>query len=306
MSMNLSGGVTLSALARAYGGEAYAGGRRAVVPAPGHSAADRSASLWLRDGRVIVKSFGGADWREVLDDLRERGWIDAENRLLDGSGAPGSPAVDRPVEVSRTERVAAAARLWAGASAIEAGSVAARHLARRGVDVAVADTDALRTLAAAPAAVYRDAGPYRPALLAAVRTAAGDLTAVEITYLDAAGRRSGLARPPRKVVGVMPPGCAVRLCDVFDDMVVGEGVFTTLSAMRRFGRPGWALLSTSNLRRWRAPAGVRRVLIAADRGTDGERSAGKLWCNLQAAGVEVRIALPPEGIGDWNDLDQEG
>jgi hypothetical protein len=306
MAVQLRGGATLSALARAFGGDAYAGGRRAVVPAPGHSAGDRSASLWLRNGRVIVKSFGGADWREVLDDLRDRGWIDAENRLLDGAGAPCSPVVDRAVAVSRAERVAVAGRLWDAAGPIPDQSAAARHLARRGVAGALDGAGALRMLAAAPAAVYRDAGPYRPALLAAVRTASGDLTAVEITYLDAAGRRSALARTPRKVVGVMPAGCAVRLCDVFDDMVVAEGVFTTLSAMRRFGWPGWALLSTANLRRWRAPHGVRRVLIAADRGTDGERSAGRLRVSLQAAGVEVRVALPPEGFGDWNDLDQEG
>lgn len=305
MSAQLRGGATLSALARAFGGDAYAGGRRAVVPAPGHSARDRSASLWLRDGRVIVKSFGGADWREVLDELRDRGWIDAENRLLDGAGAPCSPVVDRAVEVSRAERIAVARRLWNAAGPITNRSAAARHLARRGVDGARVGACVLRTIAGAPAAVYRDAGPYRPALVAAVRTASGDLTAVEITYLDAAGRRSALARPPRKVVGVLPPGCAVRLSDVAVEMVVAEGVFTTLSAMRRFGLPGWALLSTANLRRWRAPSGVERVLIAADHGIDGERAAGKLRAVLQAAGVEVRVALPPVGFGDWNDLDRK-
>ena len=53
-------------------------------------------------------------------------------------------------------------------------------------------------------------------------------------------------------------------------MLVGEGVFTTLSATERFGLPGWALLSTRNLRAWSPPEGVRSILIAADRGKDGE------------------------------------
>lgn len=296
---------SLSALARALGGDCYAGGRRALLPAPGHSAADRSISLLLVDGRVLAHSFGGGDWREALDDLRARGWIDGDNRLLagDGGGAPAGPA---PLaEASRADRVRVAARLWDAGAPIGAESPAALHLARRAVAPGLASPAALRAHPAAPASAYRDRGPRRPALMAAVRDAGGDLTAVEITYLDGMGRRSATARPPRKVVGVLPPGCAVRLADAAPEMVVGEGVFTTLSAMRRFGRPGWALLSTGNLRRWAPPPGVRRVLVAGDRGADGERSALALQRALRRAGVEASVALPPEGFGDWNDLAQE-
>jgi hypothetical protein len=88
------------------------------------------------------------------------------------------------------------------------------------------------------------------------------------------------------------------------EMVVGEGLFTTLSAMRRFALPGWALLSTSNLRRWTPPSGVERLLIAGDRGPDGERSALALCSASRARGVCAEIALPPVGFGDWNDLDR--
>lgn len=297
-------GASLAPLVRALGGDLYAGGRRALVPAPGHSPADRSVSLLLRDGRVVAHGFGGADWREALDDLRARGWIDAENRLLEG-GTPVSDRGGRPAGPLRAERVAAARRLWDSAGPLTAGSPAARHVRARGVDLAHAAGGALRAHAAAPAWAYRDGGPRRPALLAAVMDPAGALTAVEITYLDGAGRRSRLARPARKLVGVLPPGSAVRLAPSAATMLVGEGVFTTFSAMRRFGRPGWALLSTSNLRRWSSPAGVRRVLIAADRGADGERSAEVLRAALARSGVTARVALPPEGHGDWNDLDQE-
>ena len=219
---------TLAALVRALGGDLYAGGRRALVPAPGHSAEDRSVSLLLEDGRVIAHAFGGADWKAVLDDLRAQGWIDAENRLLDG-GAPVSRAAGPTLEATRAERIAAAARLWAEAGPIGAGAPAALHAALRGVDLELADADALRAHSAAPAWVYRGRGPRRPALLAAVRDPAGDLTAVEVTYLDRFGRRSTLAKPPRKVVGVLPAGSAVRLCAAAEAMCVGEGVFTTIA-----------------------------------------------------------------------------
>src|SRR5690606_40316608 len=88
-----------------------------------------------------------------------------------------------------------------------------------------------------------------------------------------------------------------------DEMVVGEGVATTLSAMARFERPGWALLSAGNLARWSPPAGVRRLLIAGDRGRTGEAAAAALWERLRATGTAAEVRLPPEPFGDWNDAE---
>ena len=300
MSAPPPGSVGLRALARALRGEAYAGGRRALIPAPGHSTTDRSISLWLRDGRVLAHSFGHADWREVLDELRALGWIDEDNRLC-GGGAPVAQTPDRDAP-TRAERVGVARRLWERAGPITGTNAAARHGHRRGVDFRLDVCGALRTCEATPLAVYADRGPRLAALLAAVTGPDGELTAVEITYLTARGERSRRARPPRKIAGVIPAGSAVRFTPLSEAMLVAEGVFTTLAAMARFGLPGWALLSTSNLRRWRPPAGVRRLLIAADRGPDGESSAGTLRAAAAAVGVEAEIVLPPVGAGDWRDV----
>jgi hypothetical protein len=46
---------------------------------------------------------------------------------------------------------------------------------------------------------------------------------------------------------------------------------------------------------------VRRVLIAADRGADGEASAATLRRVLAGLGVEAEIRCPPPPFGDWND-----
>lgn len=291
---------SLTALARALGGEAYAGGRRAAIPAPGHSAADRSVSLRLSDGRLLVHSFGGADWREVLDVLRAGGWIDLNNRLRDGHG---SASPDVQPEPTRHERRRAAASLWRAAGPLGTETPAARYCRLRAIDPGDAD-GALRSHAAAPLSIYRDRGPRLPALIAGVAGPNGGLTAAEVTYLDARGRPSRRAHPVRKIVGIIPPGSAVRLSGSAGEMLVAEGVFSTLSAARRFGLPGWALLSTSNLRRWSAPEGVRRVLIAGDRGADGERSASALRARLRHAGLAAEVVLPPAGAGDWNDLDR--
>ena len=293
--------MSLAPLVRLLGGELYDHGRRASVPGPGHSAHDRSVSLWLQDGRVVVHSFGRSTWREVLDDLRRRG-------LVDGSGRPASSVAVlgrcAPVRPDAGERVRMARGLWDEAAPLTR-QVSLLHVRRRAIRRPGPVSPALRHHPGAPSAVYAGLGLRRPALLAAVSDRRGALCAVELTYLDPNGDPAHGVRIPRKVIGALPTACAVRLDPAAEELLVGEGVFTTLSASTRFALPGWALLSTRNLRTWSAPEGVRSVLIAADRGAEGERSAAMLAARLGAEGVRTRVALPPQPAGDWNDLDTQ-
>ncbi len=292
--------MTLRAIVAACGGELYAGGRRANIPAPGHSRADRSVSLLLTQGRVLIHCFGSATWQEVFQALRARG-------LVDAAGAPTcrtASAVSIVESPSARVRRAAAEALWTAGRTVSAGTPAAAYGRRRGVARPMATIAALRSHCAVPLSVYRPTAMTQPALLAAVFDAAAALTAVEITYLEPSGRRASRLRIPRKTVGVLPPGSAVRLDPAATELLVAEGVFTALSAGERFGLPAWALLSTSNLRRWTPPPKVRSVLIAADRGRDGEASAAVLAASLARLGVRTAIRLPPTGYGDWNDWAQ--
>lgn len=292
--------MSLLPIVRALGGVLYDRGSRAVVPGPGHSAGDRSVSLWLSDGRLIVHSFGRSTWREVLDELRGRGFIDAHGRPAAGTGKswaqkpPASPAI----------RSAVARRIWSEAQPLVRQPSMA-YVRNRLIDRSPPVSAALRHHPALQQAVYADRGRRRPALLAAITAPDGEICAVEATYLELAGRRASDLLLSRKVIGALPSGCAVRLDSPGPDFLVGEGVFTTLSASRRFGLPGWALLSTCNLRAWSAPSGVRRVLIAGDRGDDGERSAEQLRHRLVASGVAASIRWPPPPAGDWNEAEAE-
>lgn len=288
--------MSLNAIVQAIGGDLYEHGRRALVPGPGHSRHDRSVSLLLSEGRVVVHSFGRSTWREVMDELRRRGLVDRDGRPASGAGAGWSRLEAR----SAISRVQAASRLWSEAAPLERRHALA-PVRLRGVERPAPVSRALRRHPGAPLAVYTERGPRRPALLAAVSDAAGALCAVEVTYLDPSGARATALPISRKVVGVLPPSCAVRLDPPAPELLVAEGVFTTLSASARFGLPAWALLSTRNLRTWEAPSGVRRVLIAGDRGLDGERSARLLRRRLVLAGVKAQVAWPPEPFGDWND-----
>ncbi|WP_374469643.1 toprim domain-containing protein [Phenylobacterium sp.] len=281
--------MSLAHIVRVLGGDLWDGGRRANVPGPGHGPADRSASLLLVDGRVIAHSFAGQDWREILQDLRRRGLINAAGRPGGGETTTTSPPL------SLRERLARARALWAEGVEL-GGTPAARHLQRRAV---TGGGPALRAHPAVAAAVYADQGPCRPALLAGVRAPDGAICAVEVTYLAANGLTARV-RSPRKTIGVLPPGCAVRLDDAASELVVGEGVFTCLSAAEHLQRPAWALLSAGGLSRWSPPPSVRRVLVAADRDRTGLRAARRLAVRLRACGLAVALRLPPRGFSDWN------
>lgn len=287
--------MTLKTIVERLGGDLYDGGRRASIPAPGHSAADRSVSLLLAEGRILIHCFGAADWRVVRDQLLGLGLLDAPP-----TDAWANPAAPRPGTGSERQRLEAARRIWDQGRPL-ARTLSARHCRLRGIDGPLPSADAMRHGPETPLAVYREDAASQPALLAALRDPAGELAAVEITYLAPNGHRAARMRLSRKLVGVVPPGSAVRLAPAAAHMLVAEGVFTTLSACRRFDLPGWALTSAGNLRRWRAPLGVRRVTIAADRGPAGEAAAENLRQALSADGVDAVVHLPPPPFGDWNE-----
>lgn len=286
--------MSLRQIVATLGGELYQNGLRANVPAPGHGKGDRSVSLLLTAGRVVIHTFGAADWREVRDDLRRRGLVDHSGRVLGGVTSSDAPVIHHP------RRRAVAGALWQAGLRPAPNGVVPRHLTGRGVTWR-ADLDDLLEHPSAPFSVYRPGGRAGRAMMAGIRAPSGDLTAVELTYLSPNGLAATGLRVPRKTVGQVPPGSAVRLCAPAARMLVGEGVVTTLSAMMRFELPGWALLSAGNLSRWQAPDSVAAVVIAGDRGAAGERAAMRLARRLENDGVKASLAYPPVPWGDWNE-----
>ena len=288
-------------IVRALGGDLYAGGRRANVPYPGHSRADRSLSILADHGRVVVSCFGAGDWKEALGHLRDVGLIDRDNRIT-GAGPPMLSPL--PFVPSSREKTAVASRIWKAGRAVD-GTLAETHLRLRHIRGDLPGPRVARFNPVVPACAYRteDWIATRPALVVAVRDADGAFTGVEATYLRANGRRADELRIPRKHIGAVPAGCAVRIDPAAADMLVAEGFVTALSARARFALPTWALISTRNLRAWSAPRDVRSVLVAGDNGADGRRSASVLAHRLEAQGVRARLAFPDEQWGDWNEAD---
>lgn len=286
---------SLEPIVTALGGTLYDGGRRALVPGPGHSPADRSVSLSLtREGRILIHCFSpGDDWRSVRDHLRARG-------LLKGAGPLVRSHDAAPVGRARARSVDRSARArgwWDEGEALE-GTPAERYLRRRGVTRALA-SPALRFH---PAATSLEDRFRRPALLAAITDACGRVQGVQILLVDRFGAKAAVATP-RRIVGALLGG-AVRLDAPVDGaLLVAEGVETALSASQMLQAPAWAALSVWNLAHLRAPHPLHRLIIAADNGAPGRDGASALALSLRAerADMTVDIAPPPAPFGDWND-----
>ncbi|KAF0174909.1 MAG: virulence-associated protein E [Caulobacteraceae bacterium] len=293
---------TLARIVAACGGSLYDAGRRALIPGPGHAPEDRSVSLFCADdGRILIHCFGPRDdWRTVRDMLALAG-------LLDGRGfepAPTRARAARPfvAQPSAEERSARARRIW-GAGVAVAGSLAERYLAARGVRASASADSALRFHAAMTSL---DDRRRRPALLSAITDPAGVVQGVEATLLarDGASARKADIATPRRVIGRLLGG-AVRLQAPSETLLIAEGVESALSAAHALGAPAWAALSAANLARFAPPAGVRRLIIAADADAAGLHAATILAERRRHEVDAVKITTPPEGFNDWNDWVRE-
>jgi len=285
----------LERIVAACGGILLDGGARALIPGPNHSHKDRSVSLAeTEEGRILIHCFSPKDdWRDVRRALADLGLLDDEP-LANRRGARLSPAkvVVQPLD---EERVARAGRIWAESSALK-HSVAEAYLRRRAVPPGLGESAALRLH---PRMTSLDDRFKRPALVAAITDAQGALQGVQVTLLSAHGTAKAAVATPRRVIGKLMGG-VVRLADAEDELAVGEGVETMLTASDVFGVPAWAALSADNLSRLTISHALRRLIIAADNDRAGMRAAEALRARMTSSTI-VEIEVAPPGFNDWND-----
>jgi putative DNA primase/helicase len=288
----LSQGSALRDIVARLGGDLYAGGSRALVPGPLHSRADRSLSLFLSGSRVVWHSFAEDPARAVFDHLGiER-------------AAPATPAqrhkAAREHQEAERKRAAEAMRfcaaVWAETQPAD-GSLVACYLAEaRGLPGVIPAT--LRFHPAAPLTYART--QRAPAMVGLVSGVDGRSVGLHVTALKPDG--SDKAWPDhrsRRMFGSVKGG-SIRLADVGDgrELAVGEGIESSLSYATLTGVPTWAALSTSGLRAFFAPGGLKRLIVAADNdqaGLDAARALG------ERASARCEVVIAPSAAPDWND-----
>ncbi|MBI1292773.1 virulence-associated protein E [bacterium] len=285
----------LERIVAACGGILLDGGARALIPGPNHSHKDRSVSLRLtEEGRILIHCFSPKDdWRDVRRALADLGLLDEEPRAGEPSARASPPkVVAQPLD---EERVARAGRLWEEGTPLK-HSVAEAYLRKRAVPAGLWKSAALRFH---PRMTSLDDRAKRPALVAAISDAQGALQGVQVTLLSAHGTAKAAVGTPRRVIGKLMGG-TVRLADAQDELVVGEGIETMLTASDVFGVPAWAALSADNLARLVIGHPLRRLIIAADNDEAGMRAADSLRARMAPSTI-VEIETAPPGFNDWND-----
>lgn len=300
------GTIDLRAIVARTGGDLYAGGNAATIPAPGHSRKDRGLSLRvIRDGRgerLIYHAFNAPDLKPA-DVWRYLG-------LEPGQVREESPAERRKrQEAERREKarkLAFCSDLWRETVAAE-GSPVEAYLRGRGIAGPIPPTVRFHPAAAlsypwnAP-----EGGQVRtfPAMVAIATAEDGKSAAgLHVTALapDGSGKAPGL-RNARRMFGDLG-GAVVQLAPFpeGDALAVAEGIETALSYRDLSGAPTWAALSTSGLRRFMPPRGVKLLIVAADSDDGGEGAEAAKACAERALRrCDVAIQAAPAGM-DWND-----
>lgn len=298
---------------RQHGGALSEGGRRAVIPGPGHSKRDRSLSLMMtQDGRLVFNDLSGAhSFREIADYLG----LQHEARPLSEAEAT---AMRERHEAERhrleAEKLAFCGMVWEGSVPTE-GSPVVSYLESRGLAIDCAD---IRFHPAAPRTVpwnrmSDDPEPPAPhaAMICLSRDPARRARGLHLTYLTPDGRKAFGDRS-RLMMGPMS-GAALQTGPIAEDgtLAVGEGLETCgwFSIMR--GVPTWPTWSTAGLRKFVIPHRVTRLLIAADHDVDSKgrnpgHEAALALAERAKDRCDVEIHMPETPGDDWADVGMAG
>ena len=200
---------------------------------------------------------------------------------------------------------ARALRLWQQAKPI-AGTLAAQYLTeRRRIDVTALPgnvNEVLRFHANCPFG----SGARHPCLLALMRDVASDEpTGIHRIALTADG-----AKIDRRMLG---RGGAVKLWPAGAQLIIGEGIETTLAAATRIShrgaplRPAWSAVSSGALGKLPVVPGVEQLIVLVDHDLNGQGQAAAARCaeRWSRAGRRVTRLKPKQPGTDFNDLIRE-
>lgn len=216
----------------------------------------------------------------------------------------GSVPETTPAKSGKTnqEKLEACRRIWNESRPVVPGDPVHRYLTERigsGVHI---ERSVIRYH---PAMRYRDDNgewTSHHAMIARVQALDGAGTGLWRTFLRADGKKAAVSKP-KKGVGTLPDGAAVRLYPHDGTVGIAEGIETALCAAKRFGIPTWSATSLNRLEAWIPPEGVNKVWIFGDNDTHGggQRAAWALCERLCKSGMAVEVRIPDQPGTDWAD-----
>jgi hypothetical protein len=160
------------------------------------------------------------------------------------------------------------------------------------------------TLRFHPAADHPKLKQRFPAMIAKVIGASEP--SFQVTYLSADGKgKAAISKEDQRRTLGSNKGGAVFLSDDIQPratLAVGEGVESVASAMQASGLPGIAVLGIGGLANVEFPSDVVEIVVLGENDDASRKAIDKAAPSLIEKGVRVRVAQPPQGFGDFNDL----
>jgi hypothetical protein len=256
-----------------------------VALCPHHDDHARSLSIGIGEGgRLLLYCHASCSFIEIIK--------------ASGIGSDDLDGLVPPTPRSSEEIRAHARRIWKETCRL-AGTAAEKYLHDRGVNITAASLRFHPHLASTEIREIQF-----PALVAGIQAPDGSFAGIQATWIaaDGAGKVPAfLGVTPRKIFGHRAAG-AVRLAPATSTLCLAEGIETGLSVLQATGIPTWATLGTSGLKSIKLPPMVRDVVIAADADAPGIAAANFARRRFMLEGRRVRIALPPEGSADFNEV----
>ena len=277
-------------IAEALGGRRY--GNEWQVRCPAHK--DSRPSLSIKDSErgVLVYCHARCRQQSVITALKERGLWQTTTRF--DHNKPRPKFTKRQSEPTGADKTALALKIWNDAKPSK-GTLVEVYLASRGITPGENPTLRFHPCLRHPS------GDSWPVMIALVTRGADDAPlAIHRTFLARDGAGKAPVDPQKMILGPCRGG-AVRLGNHTDMVIVGEGIETALSVQQAMKIPTWAALSTSGLVALDFPQEVRKIFVAADADSAGDKAAKDAAKKWSSNGRSVVIAKPPLGL-DFNDL----
>jgi hypothetical protein len=193
-----------------------------------------------------------------------------------------------------------ATTVWNSLDAIPPDSAASRYLEARGLKAFITHP----ALRGNPYYFHKPSKQRLPVLAARIWHVKYGLSGYQITYLEKDGHdRNRTLEPGRTTHGIRRGGAVWIGAPVpGKEVVVGEGLESTLSAMLLLNLRCGAAILGPDLRNLRLPSSVKHIHIAADNDETGRRSAEHAATVWRGWGHTVRVSMPHNEGEDFNDV----
>jgi hypothetical protein len=192
---------------------------------------------------------------------------------------------------------------WEGAEPITVNNGGVVYLGGRGISL-IPGPEVLRFH---PGLAHPKLKKKMPAIIAKVT--GSEEPSFNVTWLRADGKdKAKIDKADQRRTFGSSRGGVVQLGDVVvgQPVLIAEGIESALTGMEATGLPGLASLGTSGLRNIELPESINEVIFCGENDEANRRALAKACPAFAEKGIKVRVAMPPAGKKDLNDLVKGG